>query len=64
VDADGGQRLAHLVKLERFDDRDDELHGQAFIFLRFRRIPDVRVAFCAHPNLASFRANGTKNLQG
>jgi hypothetical protein len=31
VDADGRQRLAHLVKLEGFDDRDDEFHGQAFI---------------------------------
>ena len=33
VDADGRQRLAHLVKLEGFDDRDDEFHGQAFISL-------------------------------
>jgi hypothetical protein len=33
VDADGRQRLAHLVKLEWFDDRDDEFHGQAFISL-------------------------------
>jgi hypothetical protein len=33
VDADGRQRLAHLVKLERFDDCDDEFHGQAFISL-------------------------------
>ena len=33
VDADGRQCLAHLVKLERFDDRDDEFHGQAFISL-------------------------------
>ena len=31
VDADGRQCLAHLVKLERFDDRDDEFHGQAFV---------------------------------
>src|SRR5438093_842656 len=33
VDADGRERLAHLVKLEGFDDRDDEFHGQAFISL-------------------------------
>jgi hypothetical protein len=33
VDADGRQRLAHLVKLEWFDDRDDEFHGQALISL-------------------------------
>jgi hypothetical protein len=32
VDADGRQCLAHLVKLEWFDDRDDEFHGQAFVF--------------------------------
>ena len=29
VDADGGERLAHLVQLEGFDDRDDEFHGLA-----------------------------------
>jgi hypothetical protein len=33
VDADGRQGLAYLVKLEGFDDRDDEFHCQAFISL-------------------------------
>jgi hypothetical protein len=33
VNADGGQRLAHLVKLEGFDDRDDEFHDRAFVSL-------------------------------
>jgi hypothetical protein len=28
-----------------------------------QQIPDFRVAFGADPNLASFWANGTKNLQ-
>ena len=31
VNADRGQRLAHLVKLEGFDNGNEELHGQAFI---------------------------------
>src|SRR3974390_1229338 len=31
--ADCGQGLAHLVKFERFDDRDDELHGRAVPYL-------------------------------
>jgi hypothetical protein len=31
LDADGRQRLAYLVKLEGFDNGDNELHGQAFI---------------------------------
>jgi hypothetical protein len=33
VHADGRERLADLVKLERFDDGDDEFHDQAFISL-------------------------------
>jgi hypothetical protein len=33
MDADRGKRLAHLVKLEGFDDRYDEFHGKAFISL-------------------------------
>src|SRR6185437_6999386 len=47
ADPDLGQRLAHLVKLEGFDNGDDELHGQAFVsrvpkgqsrpLLRFRK---------------------------
>src|SRR5215471_14516155 len=31
--ADRGEGLAHLVKFERFDDRDDELHGRAVPYL-------------------------------
>src|SRR3982751_4705788 len=33
VNADRGQRLAHLVQLERFDNRNHELHGSAFTSL-------------------------------
>src|SRR6185437_1902353 len=29
--ADRGKRLAYFVELERFDDGDNELHGQAFV---------------------------------
>src|ERR1019366_173734 len=36
VDADGGQRLADLVKLEGFDNGDNELHVQAFISFEYR----------------------------
>ena len=43
VDADGGQRLAHLVKLEGFDDRDDEFHGQAFISQIFEQSAVARL---------------------
>src|SRR3954451_15579591 len=39
VNADRGQRLAHLVKLEGFDNGNEELHGQAFILLQ---IPSAR----------------------
>src|ERR1700730_10696661 len=59
VDADGGQRLAHLVKLEGFDNGNDELHGQAFIFSG----PFGRDMICDLASLASFHANGTKRLQ-
>jgi hypothetical protein len=36
VDADGGQRLADFVKLEGFDNGDNELHVQAFISFEYR----------------------------
>ncbi|MHC2497738.1 hypothetical protein ACVI8K_004654 [Bradyrhizobium barranii subsp. barranii] len=56
--ADRGQRLADFIELEGFDDRDDEFHGQAYS-------PGMRHAVCPRRsvNLASFRANGIKNLQ-
>jgi len=65
VDADGRQRLAHLVKLEGFDDRDDEFHGQAFISLDISWARGSMTAWsnAADANLASFCANGTKKLQ-
>src|SRR5438445_10812948 len=49
VDADGRERLTYLVKLEGFDDRDDEFHGQAFISLDYflsTRQADRRAAHC------------------
>src|ERR1700682_2962061 len=60
-DSDRGERLAHLVKFEWFDNGNNELHGQAFI----PRIPVAPVAlgFALHASLASFGANGTKSLQ-
>src|ERR1700738_4130066 len=61
VHTDGRQRLADLVQLEGFDDRDDEFHGRAFVL---RRFADWQAQPASpKPNLASFRANGTKNLQ-
>src|SRR6476659_9686536 len=65
VDADGSQGLAHLVKLERFDDRDDEFHGQAFISRKSFLLAGSagRGGPAVRPNLASFWANGTKKLQ-
>src|ERR1700694_362912 len=49
---DRGEGLAHLVKLEWFDNGDNELHGQAFI----SRISGNagRALICAHASLASF----------
>src|SRR5580704_10891947 len=38
VDADRGQRLAHLVELEGFYDGNNEFHGQAFIFRGVRLV--------------------------
>jgi hypothetical protein len=32
MDADCCEALAHLVELERFDDRDDEFHGSTLGF--------------------------------
>jgi len=37
VDADGRERLADFVQLERFDNRDDEFHGQA-LSSQFRQL--------------------------
>src|SRR3984893_19416606 len=51
MDADGGERLAHLVELEGFDDGNNEFHGQAFTFLkseRRRSRPDLRLAQVWH----------------
>jgi hypothetical protein len=61
VDADSSQRLADFVKLEGFDNGDNELHVQAFIsqILKFRS----RLDFASRTSLASFCANGTKRLQ-
>jgi hypothetical protein len=58
VDADRRQCLADLIELEGFDDRDDEFHGQACS-------PGYAAPYVpgACVNLASFRANGIKNLQ-
>jgi hypothetical protein len=36
VDANGGQRLPDLVQLEGFDNSDNKLHVQAFIFPELR----------------------------
>jgi hypothetical protein len=69
MDADRGQRLAHLIQLEWFDDRDDEFHGQAFIVSRFPHRPprsgDLPFPgrFLRLLTLASFWAIGTKKLQ-
>src|SRR5579863_191527 len=46
VNADGGQRLADLVKLERFDNGDNELHVQAFI----SRDSESRSSLDLHPH--------------
>jgi hypothetical protein len=58
VNADRRERLTDLIELEGFDDRDDEFHGQAYS-------PGMRRAVCPRRrvNLASFGANGIKNLQ-
>jgi hypothetical protein len=61
VDPDRGERLAHLVELEGFDDGDDEFHGSG---LRFRGFSQMdRSLICVRANLASFCANGTEKLQ-
>src|ERR1700694_4126995 len=52
ADPDRGECLTHLVKLEWFDNGNNELHGQAFI----SRISGNagRALICAHASLASF----------
>jgi hypothetical protein len=51
VDADGGQRLPDLVQLEGFDNSDNKLHVQAFIFSGFRRSSNRKgsAALIRHP---------------
>src|SRR6201991_3029697 len=61
VDPDRGERLAHLVELERFDDGDDEFHEGGLRFRGFRKMG--RSLICIRANLASFCANGTEKLQ-
>jgi hypothetical protein len=67
VDADGRQCLAHLVKLERFDDRDDEFHGQAFISLGYSLCVfdgPVRGVSTALPESGIFLGKWHKKLAG
>src|SRR3984957_14812206 len=65
ADADGGERLAHLVELEGFDNGDNELHDRAFIskIQKRSRLEFAPRAIPASSSLASFRADGTKTCR-
>jgi hypothetical protein len=60
VDPDRGQRLAHLVKLEGFYDRDDEFHGPAFSSGTRAGSGGRQRAIQSMPNLSAARAKNKR----
>jgi hypothetical protein len=61
VDPDRGQRLAHLVELEGFYDRDDEFHGPALLSRECASIrKDRQRATLSMPILSAVRAENKR----